>query len=205
MENLSPTSFALLGLLAVRSWTTYELAHQARRSLRFFFPRAERQMYNEAKRLADNGLARTDVTLTGKRRTTAYTITPAGRRALRKWLTSPPAAPALEAEVLVRTFFADSGSREDLLQALETTREQARVAQAELADMAQAGLDGGAPFPDRASVGALSMRFVADFHGLIEQWATWAHTEVETWEDSAGRGWPGARDVFSAVAGTARR
>jgi DNA-binding PadR family transcriptional regulator len=204
MES-SPTSFALLGLLAVRSWTTYELAHQARRSLRFFFPRAERQMYTEAKRLADTGLARADVTLTGRRRTTAYTITPAGRRALREWLASQPVAPSLEAEVLVRTFFADSGSRDDLLRALETTRDQARAAQAELAEMAQAGLDGVAPFPDRAAVGALSMRFVADFQSLIEQWANWALTEVQTWEDSTGRNWRGSRDVFGDVVRKAGR
>jgi DNA-binding PadR family transcriptional regulator len=198
--ELSPTSFALLGLLAVRPWTTYELAHQARRSLRFFFPRAERHLYSEAKRLADNGFADRTITLTGKRRTTAYTITISGRQALREWLAQEPSAPSLEAEVLVRTFFADSGSRDDLLRALETTREQARISQAELAEMAQSSLDDVAPFPARASVGALSMRFVADFQSLIEQWATWAHTEVETWEDSAGRNWPGARLVFSSVA-----
>ena len=49
--SLSPTSFALLGLLALRPWTTYELANQTKRSLRFFFPRAERPLYAEAKRL----------------------------------------------------------------------------------------------------------------------------------------------------------
>src|SRR5262245_48091971 len=135
--NLSTTSFALLGLLSVRPWTTYELAHQAKRSLRFFYPRAERHLYSEIKRLADAGFARSDTSFTGKRRTTTSAITQAGRKALREWLRTQPAPPVLEAEVLVRSFFADSGRREDLLAALDVAREQAVAAQLELASMAQ--------------------------------------------------------------------
>lgn len=198
--ELTPTSFALLGLLAVRPWTTYELAHQAKRSLRFFFPRAERHLYTEAKRLADDGLARADVAFTGKRRSTTYAITPAGRKALRAWLRTEPAPPVLEAEVLVRAFFADAGRRADLRAALAAAREQAVDTQHELATMAQAWLDGEAPFPERAPVGALTMRFVADFHRLLESWAEWADAEVATWEHADGREWSGAAAVFSDVA-----
>jgi PadR family transcriptional regulator AphA len=41
------TSYAVLGLLSVRSWTTYELAKQVQRSLNWFWPRAERKLYDE--------------------------------------------------------------------------------------------------------------------------------------------------------------
>jgi PadR family transcriptional regulator AphA len=203
--ELSPTSFALLGLLAIRPWTTYELAHQAKRSLRFFFPRAERHLYAEAKRLADAGLARTDVAFTGKRRSTTYAITPAGRKALRAWVRTEPAAPVLEAEVLVRAFFADAGRAGDLRAALESARGHAVDAQRELAAMAQTWLDGEAPFPERAAVGALTMRFVADFHRLLESWAAWADTEVATWQHADGREWHGAVQVFADVARAANR
>jgi PadR family transcriptional regulator, regulatory protein AphA len=198
--NLSTTSYALLGLLSVRSWTTYELANQTKRSLRFFFPRAERHLYAEVKRLADAGLATSETAFTGKRRTTTYAITPAGRKALREWLRTEPAPPMLEAEVLVRSFFAHSGRQRDLLAALEVARDQAVAAQRELAEMAQANLDGVAPFPERASVGALGMRFVTDFHRLMEHWAEWAAGEVATWEHPDGRDWDGARAVMADVA-----
>jgi len=33
-KRLSTTSFAVLGLLALRPWTTYELAHEMQRSVR---------------------------------------------------------------------------------------------------------------------------------------------------------------------------
>ena len=55
---LSPTSHALLGLLAIQPWSTYELAKQVERSLGWFWPRAERKVYDEAKRLVRNGHAR---------------------------------------------------------------------------------------------------------------------------------------------------
>jgi len=201
--SLSPTSFALLGLLSVRSWTTYELANQTTRSLQYFFPRAERHLYAEIKRLADEGLAKSDTAFTGKRRTTTYAITPAGRKALRDWLRTAPAPPTLEAEVLARAFFADGGRTQDLLASLEVARAEAVATQRELAAMAQTALDGTAPFPERASVGALAMRFVADFHRLVEQWAEWAAAEVQTWDRPDGRDWPGAvavnRDVADPV------
>jgi PadR family transcriptional regulator, regulatory protein AphA len=197
--ELTPTSYALLGLLAVRPWSTYELAHQTKRSLQYFFPRAERHLYAEAKRLADAGFASGEVTFTGKRRTTTYAITPAGRKALRAWLRTPPAPPVLETEVLVRAFFAENGRTQDLVASLETAREQAVATQQELATMAQAWFEGNAPFPERVAVGALAMRFVADFHHLMEDWATWAAAQVRTWEQPDGSDWAGAYSVFDAV------
>lgn len=198
--TLSPTSYALLGLLSVRSWTTYELAQQAQRSLRFLYPRAERHLYAEAKRLADEGYARAEVGFTGKRRSTTYAITPAGRKAVREWLRTEPVAPVLEAEVLLRSFFADLGRQRDLVAALEDARTQAIAAQRELATMAQGSVDDTAPFPERIATGALTMRFVADFHRLVEEWATWAAQEVATWEHADGRGWEGAHDVMTDIA-----
>jgi len=198
--ELTPTSFALLGLLSVRPWTTYELANQTKRSLRFFFPRAERHLYAEAKRLAEAGLAKSDTGFTGKRRSTTYAITPSGRRALRSWCRTTPAPPVLESEVLVRAFFADAGRTDDLLAALQSAGDDARSAQQELAAMAQTWLDGAAPFPERASMGALTMRFVADFHRLVEEWAEWAAGEVATWDAPDGADWSGRSAVFAAVA-----
>ena len=61
------TSYAVLGLLSVRSWTTYELAKQVQRSLNWFWPRAERKLYDEPKRLAAAGLAKSAKEMTGAR------------------------------------------------------------------------------------------------------------------------------------------
>src|SRR5690242_16493139 len=89
MPTPTHTSYAVLGLLSVRSWTAYELARQSERSLRWFFPRAERAVYLEVKRLVDLGLAHATAATTGRRRSTVYAITGAGEQALRDWLGRP--------------------------------------------------------------------------------------------------------------------
>lgn len=198
----SATSYALLGLLSLRPWTTYELAQQARRSLRWFFPRAERHLYSEAKRLAETGLAAAEVGYRGRRRTTTYTITPAGRRALRRWLAEPPAPTVLESEALLHAFFADAGSRDDLVASLEVTRAQAAEALDQLGAMACQTLAGEADFLERVPVNALSLRLGLDFYRTVESWASWAAEEVAGWHDAHGSGWEGARAVFEDAAGT---
>ena len=77
--SLTTTSYALLGLLNIRPWTTYELAKQVQRSLGWFWPRAERKLYEEPKRLVECGLATATSESTGKRPRTVYSITADGR------------------------------------------------------------------------------------------------------------------------------
>ena len=61
MTELTTTSFAILSLLAVRSWTTYELAQQMDRSVGSMWPRAASVVYEEPKRLVKRGLATIEV------------------------------------------------------------------------------------------------------------------------------------------------
>ena len=75
---LSTTSHAILGLLSLRSWTTYELAKQVQRSLGWFWPRAERKLYDEPKRLVAAGLASSEREMTGARPRTVYAVTRRG-------------------------------------------------------------------------------------------------------------------------------
>jgi len=78
-SSLTTTSYALLGLLNIRPWTTYELTQQMRRNLHYFWPRAESNLYAEAKRLVDGGLAETSSDPVGQRPRTVYSITDLGR------------------------------------------------------------------------------------------------------------------------------
>ena len=81
---LTTTSFAILGLLAVQPWATYDLAKLMRRLLHFFWPRAESNLYAEPKRLVAAGLAEAREEWNGDRRRTVYSITDPPIKALRK-------------------------------------------------------------------------------------------------------------------------
>src|SRR5262245_20418516 len=153
-RDAGTTSHALLGLLSVRPWTTYELAQQVQRSLNWFWPRAERKLYDDPKRLAATGLATATEEFTGRRKRTVYAITDEGRAELRAWLATPSADPAWENEALVKVFFADGGDLATLQGTLSGMYATARRRLAELARMAQEP----PPFPDRRHLGPLSIR-----------------------------------------------
>jgi PadR family transcriptional regulator AphA len=180
-DELNTTSYAMLGMLAVRSWTTYELAKQMDRGLGRLWPRARSNLFNEPKKLVSQGLAVASEESTGRRPRTVYTITPAGRQALRVWLGTPGEGPVLEFEQMLKIFFADQGSKADVLAALGHIREWARERQAENLAIARAYLAGDGPFPERAAVLALTGRFLTDFADMVGAWADWADTVVADW------------------------
>jgi PadR family transcriptional regulator AphA len=84
---LTTTSYAVLGLFSIRPWSSYELTQQMDRSLGRIWPRAVSKLYEEPKKLASHGLARSATQHNGQRTRTVYTITANGRRA-RCWSSS---------------------------------------------------------------------------------------------------------------------
>lgn len=187
-ETPSTTSQAVLGLLALRSWSTYELAKQAQRSLEWFWPRAERKLYDEPKRLVAAGLASSHSEATGARPRTVYTVTRKGRAALRRWLGEPPAPPSLEFEGMVKVFFADGGTLEQLRANLEAIAATADENRARLWSAADGSLAPGAEFADRVHLSSLGIRFHFLHEQLMADWARWALEQTEGWESTTDPG-----------------
>lgn len=182
-SELTTTSYAILGLLASRSWTTYELARQMGRALGFFWPRAESGLYEEPKKLVAHGLARATSEVVGKRRRTVYTITPAGRRALQAWLPAASVGPVLEFEALVKVFFAEHGSRADLLATIQGVREWAEARAATGLAICREYLESKGSFPERLPWLILAGRFLYEFEEAVMRWVEWAEAVVGEWPD----------------------
>lgn len=182
--ELTSTSYAILGQLAIKPWSTYELAKQMRRDLHFIWPRAESNLYAEPKRLATLGLASAEAQPLGKRRRTVYAITPAGRAALREWLDVPAAAPRFESESLVKILFSNNGSREQLLRHLHDVRDHARTRWDELADVFRPYLQHAEPYPERTHINILAATAVLTTTSAEADWADWAIDQVERWPSS---------------------
>lgn len=181
--KLSTTSYAILGLLAVKSWTTHELVQQVDRSLRRIWPRAQSKLYEEPKKLVAHGLARATDDPVGRRRRTRYTITVKGRRALADWLSKPGDGPILEFEQLLKISFTDSGTKADLLANLAATRSWVLDENEENLATARAYLEGRGRFPERAALNQLTGRFLTDFYVTVARWTEWASQAVESWPD----------------------
>lgn len=210
MPPTSPASYALLGLLATRSWTGYELTQQVQRSLRFVWPTSEGHLYREQKRLVDMGWVTVDTEPVGERTRKRYAITAAGRATLERWLTTDPQVPQLHIEGLLRAFYADRGEVADLTSALRSTAEQARSLHDEMLGFVDEYLDDDGPmsmlerdvggpdgerlefhgrpmFPERLHAVALAIDLTTHLLDAIEQAFDRAAAEVVDWPSTTSR------------------
>ena len=182
-SDLTTTSYAILGLLAIKPWTTYELAQQMERSLKNLWPRAASRIYEEPKRLAAEGLAKATTDAVGRRKRTTYAITAKGRRALERWLAEPGGGPSLEFEALLKVFYAEHGRKQDAVRNVAAIREWAERQTAENLAFARLYRDTGGPFPHRLASITLIGRFLTDFADMVDRWSDWATRTVSEWPD----------------------
>ena len=207
VNQLSPTTYGLLGLLAVRSWTGYELTHQLRRSLRYVWSSSEGHLYREQKRLVQMGWATVEDEAAGQRTRQRYTITQSGRVALSEWLASEPEEPHFEIEGVLRLFYADQGSTADLTASMEATGQAAREMLGEMVDIVDEYLGDGGPlsmleqgvggprqerleyngrpqYPERLHVIALVIDITTRLLAELDEFFNTTAEETRTWTDT---------------------
>lgn len=187
-SRLTTSSYAVLGLLAIQPWSGYELTQQAARSLRFAWPKSERLLYSEPKKLVEHGLATARQESAGQRSRTVYTITDEGRTALAAWTATTPQPPVLEAEALLRLLFAENGTIDDLLAALSDMADDAAEMYEQVATINTGYLTGEHPFPQRTHLSVLFATFQLELFDLIVKWVDFAKAEIETWPTTEGLG-----------------
>jgi PadR family transcriptional regulator AphA len=106
--ELSATAKVILGMLAARPRSGYEIKRLVDKSARFFWAASYGQIYPELKRLVDAGLITGSDASQGARQRTVYKLTAAGKRAAREWIAGPPQVFELRDEGLLELFFAGS-------------------------------------------------------------------------------------------------
>lgn len=199
----TPATYGLLGMLAARPMTGYELTQQVRRSLRFIWATSEGHLYREQKKLVRLGWATVTTEPVGRRTRQRYAITRAGRAALRRWLATEPEEPHFQIEGILRAFYADSGTPESLARSMRATAESARAMRAELGGYVQEYLaDGGAlamlegtttdrvfagrqMFPERLHAVALTLDITERLLATVETFFASAAEEADDWTGTA--------------------
>jgi DNA-binding PadR family transcriptional regulator len=179
--KMTTSSFAVLGLLDLKPWTGYELTQQAQRSLRYAWPKSERLLYSEPKKLVELGFATVQQEYSGKRTRNVYTITEEGRLALSEWTQTRTQPPRLEIEALLRVLFADHGTREDVLGALDDFEDDIGEHHQAIVELMGSYLDGGHPFPQRTHLSVLFATFQIEMFKTIERWIEFARDEIDEW------------------------
>ena len=161
--ELNATAKVILGLLAMRPRSGYEIKTFVDRSTRYFWPASYGQIYPELRRLAEAGLVEGTDSPTGGRQRTIFKLTKAGRHALRDWQARPAEHFDYRDEGLLKLFFAGAAAPE---RAAEIARERADVA-AEVADELRA-VEQRAESKDQTSYAVL--RFGIDFNQFVADW-----------------------------------
>ena len=82
---------------------------------------------------------------------------------------------------MVKVFFADAGSTEQLLESLGRIEQQAVERVGEIAAMAATR---PLAFPERAHLSALTMQLVREQEEATRRWAHWAGEQVRQWLDT---------------------
>lgn len=122
MRQLSGTALVVLGLLALRRRSGYEIKQTIDKTTRFFWSASYGQIYPELRRLAAAGLVEGEAAPRGGRARTVYGLTDDGRRRLEDWLAEPDFRVDIRDEGLLKLFFADLLPGEASLELLRIRR-----------------------------------------------------------------------------------
>ncbi len=186
--KITTSSYAVLALLNLKPWTAYELTNQAQRSLRYAWPKSERLLYSEPKKLVARGYATTHTESVGNRTRNVYEITEAGRDALKEWTATRTQPPHIEVEALLRLLFADHGSIDDLHRTLDELSTDIAARHDSVAELMASYFEGSHPFPERTHLSVLFATFQIEMFQSIERWIRFARDEIDQWPDTKGLG-----------------
>ena len=175
----------MLSVLALGDHSTYESRDRCG-SPCTTSGRARRATYAEPKRLVTAGLAESHEEWNGGRRRTVYSITAAGRSALADWLASPSARQRYESEGVLKVFFAENGTLDDLLTSIRALREDAVAALEHFQRVADRYAASKGQYPERFALSALVARLLSEQQAATMRWAAWAEQLVLEWDAPSG-------------------
>lgn len=185
-SKLTPTSYALLGVLRRGPFSAYELTRFMRRSaLAHLWPRAEAGIYREPKALVEHGLASARTERRGARNRTVYAITPAGRRALAAWLREPAAPWRFESEAAVKIVFGDGGDLDSLRSHLRALADHLPQQDPPGPDLLDDWLAGNMRFPDQVHYTAMAADLISRLSTTVIEWAEVWWERTGAWESTA--------------------
>jgi PadR family transcriptional regulator AphA len=180
--ELSATGKVILGMLAAKPRSGYEIKQLVDQSARFFWAASYGQIYPELKRLEKEGLIRGKDKAQGARQRTVYELTAEGRRVAKEWMSTPPEVLETRDEGLLKLFFA--GSIEPK-RAAEIARERAQASRQKAAELraieaaveANGKPDGPEAEPDAGSLSVL--RYGIEMSEWTAEWFERTAKELE--------------------------
>jgi PadR family transcriptional regulator AphA len=164
--KLTPFSYVVLVLVGEGGAGAHDLVRMMREGQYVFWAAATSQWYAEPKRLAELGYLRAEKAPGRTHERTHYTLTDAGRDALREWLAQPSAFTRIQCEPVVRLLGSEFADGEAVLASLESLRAPLQETYEALDRLAEVGRE----LPHRSEVIAVNHRFA---RRLLDAHAAW--------------------------------
>ena len=165
MQRLSGTALVVLGLLALRPRSGYEIKQTIDKTTRFFWNASYGQIYPELRRLAAAGLVEGEAAPRGGRARTIYRLTDEGRRRLEDWLGEPDFRVDIRDEGMLKLFFADLLPGEAALELLRARR----VVHERILDQLRQ-IESGPPFVGGRAYPDVVLSYGIGFHSWAVGW-----------------------------------
>ena len=178
--KLTPFSFAVLVLVGEGGAGAHDLVRMMREGQHAIWTASTSQWYAEPKRLAALGLLDAERTPGRTHERTHYTLTEAGRAALREWLAEPSAFTRIQCEPIVRLLGAEYVDPEVLERSLAALRAPIAESYAALDKSSAAA----AELPHRERVLAINHRLA---RRILDAHAAWLDEAEAELRDSAAR------------------
>ncbi|WP_378739017.1 PadR family transcriptional regulator [Nocardia brasiliensis] len=165
--------YAMLGLLADRPASGYDLLHRFKHSLANIWSATQSQIYTELAKLADDELIA--VSDEGPRGRKEYTITPAGLADLRRWLTETEPKEVNRNEMLLRVFFlgvVPQSQAEEYLSGIATWAAERHADLRAIEESIEWESN------DFSRNGRIALEWGQRFFAMNKEWAEWAREQL---------------------------
>jgi PadR family transcriptional regulator AphA len=186
--KLNTTDYAILGLLARKPWSAYELTQYMRiSSIRAIWPRAESRLYESPKKLVKLGLASSVNESNGKKPRTVYTISEEGRIELDIWLHVAGKTLIIEYEAMLKLLFGDIDKSNQQQQMLSTIERQVNDSCQEL-ENAFSGLqvlESIEVSPARYAQNLLINSYIKEMTLAQKKWLAFAKDFQQQWDNNS--------------------
>jgi len=111
MKKTNKTQYTILGMLAIRPMSGYEIQHLMKQSTSYFWQESAGQIYPTlTKLLKEKLIIYRGENLNGKRRSKIYALTPKGLNTLKEWLPQKAHPRPYRDEILLKLFFGKNMS-----------------------------------------------------------------------------------------------
>jgi DNA-binding PadR family transcriptional regulator len=179
-RKLTPFSYVVLVLVGEGGTGAHDLVRMMRQGRHVFWAASTSQWYAEPKRLADLGLLHAERTPGRTHERTHYTLTAAGRTALREWLGEPTAFTRIQCEPVVRLLGAEFADPEALAASLDGLRPALEESYAALEHQRDVIRE----LPHREQVITVNHRFA---RRILDAHAAWLEEAQAVLRDAAAR------------------